>query len=389
MEATPLFVPSGDEESPEEGPVPQRQKWAGGRIAVLALCAVAATIAGAVALSAHRRRVESTQAESLAAGAPFRSAATSPTVVPAEDFMAEMDSEELRGAMRGLGTDEDTITGIIARRTRQQLQDVVEQYGEMFQRSLREDLESELGGDFQKVVLARTYLEPTFLAIELRQAMEGLGTNEATLIQILPALPSAGVQSVKEAYKQRYHRDLESDCKDETSGSFRTLVTFWLQGRAETTDVDLAKATASAQALHDEGEGTWGTDWSRFTLILSKESFPQLRAIFEEYTKISQKDILSSMKSQMSGDLEDGFSAVISLALSPAAHFAKLLDQAMKGWGTDEATLTRVLAWRSEIDLGEIKEAYEEAYGKTLSDAIRDDCSGDYLDFLLELVGQD
>ena len=63
------------------------------------------------------------------------------------------------------------------------------------------------------------------------------------------------------------------------------------------------KATEDAQALYKAGEGKWGTDESCFNMILAQRSFPHLRAVFEEYNKISKKDIEEAIKSEFSGDL--------------------------------------------------------------------------------------
>ncbi len=43
----------------------------------------------------------------------------------------------------------------------------------------------------------------------------------------------------------------------------------------------------------------------------------------------------------------------------------------MKGMGTDEDTLTRVVVARSEIDLVHIKEAFMKTYGESLNSFIK------------------
>lgn len=55
---------------------------------------------------------------------------------------------------------------------------------------------------------------------------------------------------------------------------------------------------------------------------------------------------------------------------SPAEFFARRLYLAMKGLGTDDRTLMRILVSRSEIELGDIKSEYEWIYGDKLYDAV-------------------
>lgn len=52
-------------------------------------------------------------------------------------------------------------------------------------------------------------------------------------------------------------------------------------------------------------------------------------------------------------------------------YYAKRLYDAMDGLGTNNPTLIRIVAIRSEIDMGCIKKEFETLYGATLKSAIQ------------------
>lgn len=59
----------------------------------------------------------------------------------------------------------------------------------------------------------------------------------------------------------------------------------------------------------------------------------------------------------------------------------------MKGLGTDDTTLIRVIVTRTEIDMQYIKAEYVKKYKKALTDAVHSETSGHYRTFLLSLLG--
>lgn len=60
----------------------------------------------------------------------------------------------------------------------------------------------------------------------------------------------------------------------------------------------------------------------------------------------------------------------------------------MKGLGTNDETLIRIIVSRAEIDLGAIKRAFDETHPETLAGMISGDTSGNYEELLLKLLGE-
>jgi len=303
-----------------------------------------------------------------------------------DSFDAVADAEALHAAMKGLGTDEDTITGIITNRSNAQRQEMKEQFQQMFGKKLEDSLKSELGGHYEDVVLALFKKPYEYEASELHRAMKGAGTDEGCLIEILCTRSNAEIEEIKAAYKKLYGNKLEEDIDSDTSGNFGRLMFSLVQAaRSEDDGVDDDLAVEDANALIEAGEACWGTDESRFNVILAQRSFDQLAATFDQYETISEKTMEEAIKSEMSGDVEKAFLAVVEAVRCIPRYFATRLNKAMKGAGTDDRALIRVMVSRSEVDLQYVKDQFEGLYEQSLEAFINDDCSGDYRKCLLLL----
>ncbi|XP_052790402.1 annexin-B12-like isoform X2 [Mya arenaria] len=325
-----------------------------------------------------------------------------PTVTPAPNFSAEKDAEVIRKAMKGVGTDEQAIIGVITKRSNQQRQQIASMFKTMYGKDLIDDLKSELSGDFREAIMAMFKPTTFYDAWSLHEAMDGIGTKDSVLIEILCTRTNAEIREINQCFQQHYKRSLEKEIMDDTSGHFKRLLVSCCQAnRAELTPdqwarlqaqgveaiVDRNLAREDAQRLFQAGEKKLGTDESTFLSVLAVRNHYQMRATFEEYAKIAGRDILSSIDREMSGDLKQGFTAIVLCAKNRPEFFANKLYGAMKGVGTSDSTLIRIVMSRSEIDLQDIKDSYQQKYGKTLASMISSDTSGDFKRLLLGIVG--
>ena len=146
----------------------------------------------------------------------------------------EEDLENLKKAMEGFGTDEDTLIKIIANRTTSQRLKIKEEWKKKYGTDLIEELKKELHGKFEEAIVALFSDPIDYDCDSLRGAMGGLGTSEDTLIEIISSRPQEVLKQIKERYQQKFNRDLIEDIKKETHGTLQNVLTTLLQCKRST-----------------------------------------------------------------------------------------------------------------------------------------------------------
>uniref|UniRef100_A0A915C3R9 Annexin n=1 Tax=Parascaris univalens TaxID=6257 RepID=A0A915C3R9_PARUN len=309
------------------------------------------------------------------------------TIRPQTNFDASETAENLKKAMKGFGCDKKKVVHELTRINNAQRQIVAAEYAAKYGTSLMHDLKSELHGDLEEVILALMLSPAVYDSRHLQKAICGLGTDEQTLIDVICTRSNQQLNAIKVAYEGEFHRSLESAVKWDTSGDFERLLVALLQARRDESNVtNPQKAREQAEKLYAAGEKRWGTDEAVFTSILVTENFNQLRLVFNEYSTLCGHEIEKAIESEFSGDAKKGFLTLIECIRNPPKYFASRLYDTMKGLGTRDSELIRLIVSRSECDLALIRDEYPKQYGRTLVEDIRSDCSGAYRDCLIAIV---
>ena len=300
----------------------------------------------------------------------------------------QQDADALRKAMKGIGCDKKPITEICTHRTNAQRLEIVKAYKAAYGRDLIADLKSELHGKYEDAIIA-LFTDPIeYDADELRKAMKGMGTNEDTLIEIISSRPAPILAQVKAKFNEKYKRDLEKDVKSETSGTLRKLLIALLQcSRSTNTMPNPAQSAAIAAEIHKAGEAKLGTDESVFNKYFCTLSPHELAAVSREYHKLTGHTILQAIDKEFSGDSKKTLRTIVYATLSPSEYFATRVHDAVKGLGTKDHLLIRVLVSRSEIDMPQIKQYYRQLFGKDMYEDVKNDISGEYRELLLGIIG--
>uniref|UniRef100_A0A7N6FKQ5 Annexin n=1 Tax=Anabas testudineus TaxID=64144 RepID=A0A7N6FKQ5_ANATE len=307
------------------------------------------------------------------------------TIKAKANFDAKADAAALRKAIKGLGTDEKVLIDILTQRSSAQRQLICKAYQEAYSKILLNDLKGDTKGNFEHVLVALITPPAAYDCHEVTRAIKGAGTTESILIEIFASRSNQQIKALSDVYLQENGKSLIQRLKTEVSGDFSKALLLLAEGkRDESTAVNTEKAKEDAKALYNAGEKRLGTDESKFIEILCQRSIPQLRQTLIEYNNISGKTLQKSIENEMSGNLEKLLVAVGKLIRYSYKMFSRLI-----GMGTDEATLTRIMVSRSEIDLLDIRTEFKNLYKSSLLSFIKSDVSGDYGDCMKSICGGD
>ena len=141
-----------------------------------------------------------------------------------------------------------------------------------------------------------------------------------------------------------------------------------------------------AQQLYRGGAARWGTDESIFTRIFTIRSPAEIAYIAQCYQQMSGVDLYTTLKKEFSGNAEKALCGIFYASINPPEYFATRVRDAVKGAGTKDTNLIRVIVSRSDYDLGQIKQAYRNLYNRDMTTDVQNDTSGDYKKLLVELV---
>ena len=304
-------------------------------------------------------------------------------------FDPRADADLLRNAMKGVGNDKEALVNLAISRTNQQRLQIRDAYKSSYGRDLITDLKSELSGHLKDTLVAMFYHPIDYDCYSLRAAMKGIGTDEDTLIEIIATRPGYMIKQIIERYPVITEgRNLVDDIKNETSGSFRRLLVSLLQGeRSDNINPNIEECEKIAKELYEAGEKKWGTDDSVFNRIFALRSPMEIACISRAYHKLTGHTVLQAINNEFSGDMKKLLIAIVYAVISPSEFFAKKVNKAIKGLGTNDKLLIRIMVTRNEIDMPHIKKYYKQLFKKDMKEDIKGDTSGEYRKLLLKLAG--
>ncbi|XP_057484951.1 annexin D5-like isoform X2 [Actinidia eriantha] len=281
-----------------------------------------------------------------------------------------------------------TVVNILADRNATQRALIQQEYKTMYAEDLDQRLSSELSGDLKGAVLLWMHDPVRRDATVVRQALRGTIVNLRIATEVLCSSTPSQIQQLKAVYHAMFGVYVEHDIERQASGDHKKLmVAYVVAPRHEGPEVDRMMVETDAEALFKAGEKWLGTDEKTFIRIFSERSKAHLATVKSAYRSMYGKPLAKVVKKKTSGNFKFALLTILRCAVNPGKYFAKALHKAMKGLGTDETTLSRIIVTRAEIDMQDIKAEYFKKYGETLHGAVHSATFGVEGEFLLTLLG--
>ncbi|KAG4080068.1 hypothetical protein HA402_014508 [Bradysia odoriphaga] len=311
-----------------------------------------------------------------------------PTVLPARPFNPTHICELLKLSMQGIGRDSETILKILATHPYSQRYEIAATYKTLYNQDLVQKLFTEFDGNILDVIQYLFWPAEKMYAKEFRDAVQGLGTDERSLIELTASLDGQMLRRVSSAYQQMYEKTLEKDIKGDTSGFFRDLLLELIKGREpDNSPNSVALPSYTVDTLNRLGSGQWSNNKDTIRDIFCKKSFSELAEIFAEYEHRNGHKIEVDIENEFSSDVKKTLLAIAKCARNRPLFLAEQLNKSMSNFGINHNVLHRIIVGRSEIDLGNIKEEFAKINNVGINVWLKSAIEGNYWSLIVQLAG--
>ncbi|CAH8382743.1 unnamed protein product [Eruca vesicaria subsp. sativa] len=299
-----------------------------------------------------------------------------------------VDAEQLSKAFKGRGCDASVIINILAHRNATQRALIEQEYETKFSDDLRKRLQSELHGHLKKALLLWMPEAVERDASILKQALRGAVTDHKAVAEIICTRSGSQLRQIKQVYLNTFGARLEQDVESEASGNHkRVLLAYLNTTRYEGPEIDDKIVEDDARVLKKAVARKHKSDDQTLIQIFTDRSRTHLVALRSTYRSMFGKELGKAIRDETRGNFEHVLLTILQCAENSSFYFAKALRKSMKGLGTDDTALIRIVVTRAEVDMHYIVSEYRKRYKKTLYSAVQSDTSGHYKTFLLSLLG--
>ena len=260
-------------------------------------------------------------------------------------------------------------------------------YSETYGKSLYSELKTKLSGHF-KALAIHLFIHPiTFYAKLLKKGLKSFGGDEDIILEALSFPNKEEMNQIESCFKTETGKDLIQEIEKNFSGVLKkNLINLISTPRGESHTPNPNKCEKLADLLISVGEGNWAGNDDIFKEVFIKSSGEEFILIGRFYYKKTGKNMLDIIEKKITGKNKILLKEVLYNNIIPQELYAEKIYNSIKGLGTNNSLLARVLVLRHEIDMDEINEFYKDKYKKEMKDDIIGDTSGNFQKLCLLLA---
>jgi hypothetical protein len=298
--------------------------------------------------------------------------------------------EAMKSGITGaLGCDHTKLISVLCTRTKAALQRTRQAYRKAYDKDLAKEVASEtsgvLGSNYGKMMSYALDGPDEYVADLIHAACHGMGCDEGALIELCLTRSPEQLAAGKKCWEGRKDKALfdylGKELPDITYKNLKYLLLEILKGKKQwDAPVDEARAATNADIIKQEGRGMFSSmDVNKVADCLLAGPPSETRLLAELYEKKHGKSLKAKLEKK---GPKVWAKAATALLVTPEEFVAMRLEGAMKGFGTNEKKLVRLLGGldhSSRPSMPAVLQAYEKKYGRTLRDALRSEISGNFL----------
>ncbi|VDK48060.1 unnamed protein product [Anisakis simplex] len=254
-------------------------------------------------------------------------------------------ARRLYESMKGLGTDDMDLIGIIVSRSEIDLAEVSKKFEKTYKRSLVDFIKSECSGEYCETLVK--------------------------LVNVWVMLDKEMFINMEEISTPTNSQQLTST-KTSNGRPYRASIIVQSDFRPNRT----------ADALEDAMKGL-AYDKTKIYEQIIRINNQQRQIVRDVYKTKYGKDLLIELQRVLDVDFRG---VIFALLETPLKYDATQLYYAMKGLGTRELTLIDIICTQTDPEKQRLKEAYKEEFKRSLEEDVRDDTSGDFQHLLVSLL---
>ena len=261
---------------------------------------------------------------------------------------------------------------------------IAQYYRAAYGTTLFDDIISKIGGDFGNCV-AQMYLTP--LEFCIHHLKKGFKKSNECVFEMLTSKTPEELKIIENAYRRDTGKELKADITKTFSGNVgKNLLKLFEIPRSTNSKPNSKDCEKYAQILIDNEPKNWTENQDLFMEIFVQRSPEELILIARYYLRNTGNNLLDIIEKKTKGKHQTLLREILFNNIMPHELYAEKIYYAIKGAGTDEEVLSRVLVARNELDMALIREMYQFKYKNSLKEDIIGDTSGPFQKICMHLV---